>query len=148
MIKHLLKNILYHINSYPLESNHEYRFCYVFHTESIYNEHDFALLKSFCYDFFKITSKKAICTVMPANNPQIKIIMLQKNIKEELYVTRLKELSAISQIGYHGHFYKDGKEIKPPVKEKETVTKQFNDEIQWFKKNEIDTNNCYSDGGI
>ena len=145
-MKHLLKNILYRFNSYPLNSDHEYCFCYVFHTEAIYSKNDFELLKKFCTDFFALTGKKPICTVMPANNPQIKATMANKNISEELYVDRLKELAAMSQIGYHGHFYKNGDELKPPAREKGTVTRQFNEEVEWFKKNEIDTNHCYSGG--
>lgn len=152
-MKNLAKQTLY--SFIPFHFKKPIPFSYVFHTEAIQYKKIYEQLIKYCIEFYSITGTKPICTVMPGNNARIEFQMKEEVVSQKVYAERILNLQSFAEIGYHGHFYKDGKsfdqldyEIKKhnntyPLK---TLKKQFTEEVNWFKENNIPIEPIYSAG--
>jgi hypothetical protein len=150
-MKDLIKKVYYLLpNNYSL-SDYNLNLAYIFHTEKIYDEVIFDRLKNFCTRFKQISGAKPICTIIPPTNLLLKKEMNSKHISESHFTEKVIELSQISTLGYHGHFYLDNNPeyynaIQCDNFISKYLTQQFNADIEWFDKNNISHHGIYTGG--
>lgn len=153
MLTNLIKQSLY--SFYPKQSLQKYKLdlAYIFHTEWIYHQKTFEGLIHFCANYKALTGKKAICTIMTAVNPLIADGMKKEQCSNELFVARVKQLSEIATIGYHGHFWLDEAKFKEAVYaihsstfDAEKFLPQLERDLNWFEKNSIQHHGIYAGG--
>lgn len=152
-MKNLLKSAYYLINPPHFDQNAEVKLCYVFHVEKIHHLSTFLRLKKFCELYHSLVGHKAICTIMPASNPQVENEMSLDGVSESEYVDRIRKLESVAAIGYHGHFWKDQSNLnsqdsmlKGNLRAPEEFQKQFSRDLNWFSEHSINHNNTYSAG--
>lgn len=152
-VNQLLKSIYYSFSHYSLSQFEELNLGYVFHTERIYNDTYFSRLLRFCKSYEALTGKKAICTLMPFTNARVAHECRSHNVDDKNYLERTRELSTVSSLGYHGHFWTDptrlsdtSTEIKKENFSHLAFRKQFEEDLHWFKRNDISHNGVYAAG--
>ena len=126
---------------------------YIFHTEKIFDQKLFSKLLQFCESYQRITGKKPICTLMSGVNPLVLEGMKAHAVSPALYVERARQLSRVSTLGYHGHFWSDLRNLEEPSSQikgrrpsEPALAIQFENDLHWFKSNGLDHNGIYSGG--
>ncbi len=124
---------------------------FVFHTEKIYNDEIYNNLKEFCFEYYSLTGAKAICTIIPPTNLKLQKEMKEASFDNGEFVERLRELEKISTLGYHGHFFQNNtpeywNAIHCNSFQSTAMIDQFNKDLEWFKKNDINHNGIYAAG--
>ena len=79
---------------------------FVLHVENVASVMAFNALYDFCSEFLKLTGVRTTsCAVTPYsyNGKSVRAL----GISDEIFAERLKRLSEVSDIGYHGHFFKN-----------------------------------------
>jgi len=150
-MKSLLKKISYAFYKKGQLKSHNIKLGYIFHTERLYDDRLFNQLILFCKKYKAITCAEPICTVIPPSNLQLKRELNERAFPEKEYASRIIELSQYSTIGYHGHFYLDNNPfnynaIHCNSFNANNLTEQFENDINWFEKNQIPHNNIYAGG--
>ena len=152
-MKTLLKRLYYLLNSNSGLAHYDMTFLYVFHTEYIFNDILFKQLISFCKDYKSLTGSKVINTIMTGVNPRIKKGIFNSGITMSEFVNRVKKLSEISTIGYHGHYHIDVNNHEAIECEihcnnflYNAVEEQMENDLKWFKDHEINHNFIYAPG--
>jgi hypothetical protein len=151
-MKNLAKKILYTLYTPKLPVG-RIQLGYIFHTEQIYDQKLFTQLLSFCESYQKITGKRPICTLMTGVNPLVAEGMKNHRVSAQEYVLRARQLSEVSTLGYHGHFWSDvsklhdaASQIKGRRSIEPALKTQFENDLQWFKSNGLNHNGIYSGG--
>ena len=153
MFKNALKKALY--TFYPKNSLSAYnlQLGYIFHTEWIYHQQTFEGLIRFCKQYFELTKAQPICTIMTAVNPLVAHGMKKENCSSGVFIERVHELSQYATIGYHGHFWTNAKNfsqaeyaIHSTTFETKTFLQQFENDLEWFEKSNINHNGVYAGG--
>jgi hypothetical protein len=150
--KNIAKKILYTLYTPKLPES-LIQLGYIFHTEQIYDQKLFAQLLGFCESYQKITGKNPICTLMTGVNPLVAEGMKSNGVSAQEYVFRARKLSEVSTLGYHGHFWSDTSKLQDPASQikgrrsvEPALKTQFENDLQWFKSNELSHNGLYSGG--
>lgn len=152
-MKHQLKQLLYKVRPYHLPAAMCFQLGYIFHTEMVYDDAIYTRLVEFCRQYFKITGKHVICTVMSGNSPKIAAGMKAAKCADEKLADRYHELSTVATLGYHGHFYLNPElfqryetEMRSNNFSKEKLKDQFEEDLAWFDKHKLDHNGLYAAG--
>jgi hypothetical protein len=150
-IKNIAKRMLYTFSPKRQLKSHNIKLGYIFHTERLYDDQIFNRLILFCQKYKVITGVEPICAVIPPSNLLLKQDMRANNFSESDYTSRIIELSNHSTIGYHGHFYLENNPVYYNAIhcnnfKVENLRTQFENDIQWFEKNQIAHNNIYTAG--
>lgn len=152
-VNQLLKSLYYSISNYSLSGFEQLNLGYVFHTERIFDNAIFSRLLRFCKSFKSLTGKKPICTLMPYTNARVYQESTAALVDEKNYLERTRQLAEVSDLGYHGHFWKDTSRLYDVTSEmkKENFSllafrSQFEKDIAWFKNNSISHNGAYAAG--
>ncbi|RPD45530.1 hypothetical protein [Paracnuella aquatica] len=152
-MKQDLKRLLYTVRPQRLPRNLVLTTGYVFHTEEVYNDDIFRRLFDFCKGYTAITGKQAICTVMSGISPKVRAGMRLFNCSEQKLADLYHQLSSVATIGYHGHFYfnadlhqRHEAEIRSNNFSIVQLTEQFSNDLEWFKKHELNHNDLYAGG--
>jgi len=108
------------------------------HTEMIYNHETYQALLKFSKDFYNLTEKKiALCAMTPLC-PAVRRALAENNITEETFIANVLKLKEYAEVGYHGHFYREGSgrliQISRDNYDKELVCGQIRREMKWFGK--------------
>ena len=152
-VKDLLKSVYYAVKSERLHPGMRLRMGYVFHTEAIQDPKCWPLLRDFCGEYKSVTGAEPICTIMTPENARINKQMQDFGVTNEEYVARVRELETMAIIGHHGHYYRDPAnytaaegEIRGDNYDREHLTDQFGNDLNWFRDNDIDHNGLYAGG--
>ncbi len=108
-MKNSLKRALYSWFPPRFKPGYTFSFGFIFHTEQIYRDEVFEKLITFCEKFRALTGKKPLCVVMCPVNARLASELNESNFSEEQFTQRLKDLSEVSDVGYHGHFWRTQK---------------------------------------
>lgn len=106
------------------------------HTEMLYDELVFDALLGFSKGFLGLTGKKmAVCVSTPVC-PLVKNAMKNMAVARDVVAERICEVSKFAEIGYHGHFYREGanalEQISHDNYDRDTVIRQIKGEIDWL----------------
>lgn len=154
-LKNLLKKTYYSVNKIKYLPGYSFRLGFVFHTEEIFNPVIHETLIRFCKEYLQITGTKCICVTMTPPNMRIEKGMRQFGCSNQEYINRMEELSEVAHIGFHGHFWHDPAKFEDPEScirkyntnyDYDVFHKQFSDQINWFKENNVAHNETYSGG--
>ena len=104
-MNNLIKKLYYLFNNNNKLNDYTLNFIYVFHTEYIFDDSLYKQLISFCKEYTLLTGSKAVNTIMTGVNPRINKGIVNSGITMSEFVNRVKILSEISTIGYHGHYH-------------------------------------------
>lgn len=142
-MKDFLKGIYYKIQKPSLKQGYNPSFGFIFHTERIYDTQTFLSLLEFCIRYQQITGKRPLCAVMSPLNKRVKSEMEEVQFSLADFNTRLVELSGVSDIGYHGHFWRsegDYSNAKNQIRDNNylaqdstLIDRQFTDDYSWLK---------------
>ncbi|MGC4100314.1 hypothetical protein [Ferruginibacter sp.] len=92
---------------------------------------------------------------MTPPNKRVEKGMRLFNCTNQEYINRMQELSEVAHIGFHGHFWHDPEKFENndycirkdnDKYNYDVLYKQFTDQINWFKENNVSHNNTYSGG--
>lgn len=153
MLTNLVKQSIYSL--YPKNSLQKYKLDlgYIFHTEWIYHQKTVEALLQFCENYKALTGKKVICTIMTAVNPLVTAGMKRENCSAASFIDRVKRLSELATLGYHGHFWLDDMKFQEAAYALHSTTfvaekflPQFERDLNWFEKNNIIHNGIYAGG--
>lgn len=143
-MKEFLKGIYYRVQKPKLKVGYHVSLGFIFHTEQIYHTHTFITLLDFCNHYQQITGKRPLCAVMSPLNKRVKSKMEEAQFSLNDFNKRLIELSAVSDIGYHGHFWRgdgDYSLLENQVRNRNyreqdsaLIDKQFTDDYSWLKQ--------------
>jgi len=107
---HLIKNYL--LKRRPMKFSHKRTqavgFQFGFHVEEIAIKQTFEEFCEVLLAVKKVMGHKALCCVTTPLCEQTQFQMQWAGSSEEQYIERLKKLSEIAVIGYHGHFFVPG----------------------------------------
>ena len=78
---------------------------FVFHAENIADERYWPGFLDFATRFRQKTNVKPIVCVVPGVNPLALVQMARYAVSTKEYADRVRQLQAISEVGYHGHFF-------------------------------------------
>lgn len=150
-MKGLIKELLYSVTSSRSLKKYQLHLGYIFHTERIMDDKLFAAFTNFCRDYHSITDAHPICTCIPPTSIHIRHWIQKSGLSDEKFRDRLAELSEISTIGYHGHFYQTENfayenAIHTFSFNKEVLRSQFYRDLEWFDKNKINHHGIYAGG--
>jgi hypothetical protein len=150
-MKNKIKKILYKLNSSSVLKRMNLDLTYIFHTEKIYDKALFEQLILFCQQYTNITNKRVICTIIPPTNLLLKEKIKKLRFTNEEFVQRIRKLEKHADLGYHGHFYTANNPtyinaIHFNSFNKTEFLTQFNNDLNWFKQNNINHNNVYAGG--
>lgn len=154
-VKNILKTVYYGVNPAKFSPEITLKTGFVFHTEEIFNPEIFKTLVRFCREYTAITGTKCICVTMTPPNKRIEKGMRLFQCNNQEYVNRMLELSEVSHMGFHGHFWHDPDKFEDndycirkdnDQYDYEVLYKQFTEQIEWFTENNVAHNNTYSGG--
>lgn len=154
-INNIVKKIYYQINNIAFPKDYTFEIGFIFHTEEIFNPKIHQLLIRFCKEYLLITGTKCICVTMTPPNMRVEKGMRLFNCHNQEYINRMQELSEVAHIGFHGHFWHNPEKFEDAnfdIRKNNTnynyniFYKQFEDQINWFKENNVSHNNTYSGG--
>jgi len=139
------KNILYALNallwtfsSFPeVHRKKPININFVFHTEAIANKRIFDKLMDFCKKFFDYTHAKVTLCITTPYCPQAQCLLKKFNITIMEYEERVRAISEIAEIGYHGHFFIDSSGMVPINHlnyDFRLIKKQMHAEFKWFEE--------------
>lgn len=137
LFKSLAKYTYYELYNKKIFFEQDAAIGYVFHTEKIYNDDCFYILKDFVRSYYDIAGVKCILTVMTPENYYIRREMELSRCDVREYIDRVNELSCFSEIGYHGHFYHDnhGSAGVKGNDHTDLIADQFDREVLWLADN-------------
>ncbi len=143
-MKEFLRGIYYRIQQPKLKTGYHPSFGFIFHTERIYHPDTFQTLLSFCSRYQQLTGKRPLCVVMSPLNKRIKSEMDAVQFSLNDFADRLTKLASVSDIGYHGHFWRGENDYNLPDNQvlssnfvqpdSALIDKQFTDDYSWLKK--------------
>lgn len=129
------------------------RLGYVFHTERLHRDPDYACLLDFCQRFRALTGRDAICLVTPPSAPLLAGDLASARFPGERYADKVRELSRHARIGYHGHFTLDPDHgtiplfnVLAPTAVMGAVRDQVEQDLTWFEAAGIDHGGLYAGG--
>jgi len=142
------KNVLYALNALlwtfssfpeihrkkPINTN------FVFHTEAIANKRIFDKLMDFCKKFFDYTHAKVTLCITTPYCPQAQCLLDEFNVTIVEYEKRVRAISEVAEIGYHGHFFIDSSGTVPINHLNynfQLINEQMHAEFKWFNEQEI-----------
>lgn len=142
-MKEFLKGIYYKIQQPKLKRDYQPSFGFIFHTERIYHTDTFQALLNFCSRYQQITGKRPLCVVMSPLNKRVKSEMNNVQFSLNDFADRLTTLAVVSDIGYHGHFWRGESDYNLPQNQvlssnfmqpdSGLIDKQFTDDYAWLK---------------
>ena len=154
-IKNVAKHFYYAINKVAFPEEVSFKLGFIFHTEEIFNPVIHQTLIRFCKEYISVTGTKCICVTMTPPNKRVEKGMRLFNCSNQEYINRMKELSDVAHIGFHGHFWHDPEKFEDAdfdIRKNNTnynyevFYKQFEDQVNWFYENNVSHNNTYSGG--
>ncbi|MCX5677985.1 MAG: hypothetical protein NTY76_02635 [Candidatus Omnitrophica bacterium] len=113
------------------------RINFCIHTEMLYDEKISGTLLGFSRDFTNLTGKKIAVCVSTPHCPAVKIAIDRIGMPQELIGRRIADIAKFADIGYHGHFYLEGRNGPTQVSgdnyDKDVVRAQIRAETGWLK---------------
>ena len=137
-ILYVLNELLWTFSSFPeIQRRKPININFVFHTEAIANKRIFDKLIDFCRKFFDYTHAKVTLCITTPYCPQAQCLLDEFNVTIVEYEKRVRAISEVAEIGYHGHFFIDSSGTVPINHLNynfQLINEQMHAEFKWFKE--------------
>ncbi|MBG8555500.1 hypothetical protein [Hymenobacter guriensis] len=152
-MKAAVKSLFYKVRPYKIPQQYNFHLGYIFHTENVFDQALFSKLLSFCQEYYSITGKRPICTVMAGTSPKVAAGCAEHKCSDEMLAARYHQLASVATLGYHGHFYLNPAlyhRFESEIRSNNFITApletQFSRDLDWFKKHNLNHNGLYAGG--